>query len=327
MKHVLVIGGAGYVGAKLVLKLINNGYKVSVIDWLIYGNYLPLDRNLSVYKLDIRESNTLNQSIRNIKPDTVIALASISNDPMGDLKPLLTKEVNIDATKILIDICVKANVGKFIFASSSSVYGENEDENIDEVTSLAPLTLYSQTKVIIEEYLKKFSSPHFTTVCVRPATVCGWSPRQRIDLIVNLLTYYGYYNKQIAIEGGERVRPHIHIDDMVNVYIELLNAPSDLINGKVYNAGAEYFSLNKLGELVQQHTGCDIRKTKGPDNRSHRLNSNLIKQDLGLKFEKTVEIAVLDMVYSFENHLVDTEDKRCFNMKWYQQMISENKIC
>jgi len=326
MKHILVIGGAGYVGTKLIPNLLGDGYKVSVIDWLIYGNYLPFNRNLSIYKLDIRESNALNKLIGEIKPDSVIALASISNDPMGDLKPLLTKEVNIEAHKKLIDICINTDVSRFIFASSSSVYGENENENINESTPLAPITLYSETKVIIEEYLQKLCSNHFTTISVRPATVCGWSPRQRLDLIVNLLTYYGYYNKQITIEGGERVRPHLHIDDMVDVYVELLKASPDLINGKVYNAGAEYFSLNELGELVQQYTGCEIHHAQGPDNRSHRLNSSSILKDIRIKFNKTVEMAVQDLVYSFENQLVDINDKRCFNMKWYQQMLEENKI-
>lgn len=326
MNHVLVPGGCGYVGAKLVPKLLKEGYKVSVIDWLIYGNFLPFDKNLSIYKLDIRESNSTNKLIEKIKPDIVIALASISNDPMGDLKPSLTKEVNIDAHKNLIDICIKTNVGRFIFASSSSVYGENEDENINEKTPLEPITLYSETKVTIEEYLQQLSSEHFTTVSIRPATVCGWSPRQRLDLIVNLLTYYGYYNKQITIEGGERVRPHVHIDDMVNVYMELIKVAPDLVNSKIYNAGAEYFSLNELGELVKKYTGCHIRKTKGPDNRSHRLNSNLFKKDLGFKFNKTVEMAIQDMVYSFKNHLIDTRDKRCFNMKWYQQMVEQKII-
>ena len=322
----MITGGTGYVGTRLVPKLLQSGHNVSVIDWLIYGNFLPFDKNLSVYKLDIRRSNSLNELIKKIKPNIVIALASISNDPMGDFNPTLTKEVNIDAHKNLIDMCIKANVGRFIFASSSSVYGENEDENIDESTRLAPITLYSETKVIIEKYLNKLSSNNFSTVSVRPATVCGWSPRQRLDLIVNLLTYYGYYNKQITIEGGERVRPHIHIEDMVKVYIELIKAPKTLVNRKVYNAGAEYFSLNELGKLVEKQTGCNIRKTKGPDNRSHRLNSNLIKKDLGLKFDKTVERAIMDMVYSFNNHLVDIKDQRCFNMKWYQQMLDEKKI-
>ena len=198
---------------------------------------------MSVYKLDIRKSTDLKKLIEKISPDIVVALASMSNDPMGDLRPSLTEEVNINASKKLINMCMQANVNRFIFASSSSVYGENENENINENTPLAPITLYSKTKVIIEKYLQNLSSKHFTTVSLRPATVCGWSPRQRLDLIVNLLTYFGYYNNKITIEGGKRVRPHIHIDDMINVYIELIKAPSDLINGKVYNAGGRIFQV------------------------------------------------------------------------------------
>ena len=326
MKNILVTGGAGYVGSRLVPNLLDLGYKVYVFDWMIYGNHLPSNPNLICDEIDLRNSSMVEERIKKIKPEAVIDLASISNDPMGDLNPQLTKEVNIIAQKNLIDSCIKNNVRRFIFASSASVYGINENENIAEDTPLAPISLYSKTKVEIESYIKEKTSDEFSTVRIRPATVCGVSPRQRLDLIVNLLTYKGYYEGKIVIEGGERIRPHIHIDDMVNAYLALLEADSDVVNGKVYNCGAEYMSLAELGAKVQSVTNCDIATADGPDTRSHRLNSERIKKELGFTFENNVGSAISDLVAAFDNHFIAIEDKRCFNMRWYKYLLDNDLL-
>jgi nucleoside-diphosphate-sugar epimerase len=322
----LVTGGAGYVGSKLVPKLLETGHEVAVIDWMIYGKYLPDDELCTIYETDLRNSTAVKDIIEKTKPKTVIDLASISNDPMGDIKPSLTKEVNYIAQKKLIDICIKNNVNKFIYASSSSVYGVNDEENITEDIPLAPISIYSKTKADIEIYLKDSNSEDFHTTVIRPATVCGYSPRQRLDLIVNLLTYHGYYNKKIRIEGGERVRPHIHIDDMVDSYLTLLKADEDTISGKVYNCGAEYMTLNELGEKVQKATKCEIYHTKGPDRRSHRLNSERIKAEAGVIFKKNVDMAISDLINAFDNNLIDVNDKRVFNLAWYKHLIENNLL-
>lgn len=326
IKSVLVTGGCGYVGSMLVLRLLELDYYVYVFDWMIYGNHLPFHKNLSCYKIDIRDSIAVRNIIERIRPRAVIDLASISNDPMGNLKPSLTKEVNIIAQKHLIDTCLKNSVKKFIFASSSSVYGINDDENITEETTLAPISLYSETRAEIESYVKEKSSDDFVTVSIRPATVCGYSPRQRLDLIANFFTYKGYYEGKIIVEGGERIRPHIHIDDMVNAYLALLTADSKIIKGKTYNCGAEILSLLDLGKKVQNFTKCEIETAEGPDRRSHRLNSELIQKELNFSFSKNVEMAIRDLIFAFENHLIDKNDLKQFNLLWYKRLIENCSI-
>ena len=326
IKSVLVTGGCGYVGTKLVPQLLKADYRVYVLDWMIYGNYLPFDRRLSCYNIDMRKHDAVRDIIQRINPDAVIDLASISNDPMGDLEPSLTKAVNIEAQKKLIDTSIKNKVKRFIFASSSSVYGVNDDPNITEETPLAPVSLYSETKAIIESYLNAKTSDDFVTASIRPATVCGYSPRQRLDLIVNLLTFKGYYEGKIVIEGGERVRPHIHVDDMVDAYLALLAADSDIINGKTYNCGAETMSLMELGEKVQSYVKCDIKTAVGPDKRSHSLNSEFIKKELGFSFTRNVETAIQDLIFAFENYLIDKDNPELFNMAWYKTQIKNGKI-
>lgn len=325
-KKVLVTGGCGYVGTKLIPELLESDHRVFAMDWMIYGNHLPFNRNLSCLKIDIRDSEAVRKTIERIQPDTIIDLASISNDPMGDLQPALTKAVNIEAQKNLIDTCVENNVGKFIFASSSSVYGVNDEPNITEKTPPAPVSLYSETKAVIESYLQEKTSDDFVTVSIRPATVCGYSPRQRLDLIVNLLTYKGYYEGKIVIEGGARIRPHIHIDDMVNAYLALLNADGEIINGKTYNCGAESLSLLDLGKKIQNYVDCKIETAEGPDKRSHSLNSELIQNDLDFSFLKNVDMAIEDLIFAFENHLIDKDDLKLFNLAWYKQQMKNGNI-
>jgi nucleoside-diphosphate-sugar epimerase len=326
LRSVLVIGGCGYVGSRLVPKLLESGYEISVIDWMMYGNHLPFDRHLTCYRLDIRQHEDVRRIIERIRPDAVIDLASISNDPMGDLVPSLTESVNIGAQKNLIDACEAQKIHRFIFASSSSVYGVNDDQNIVETTPLAPVSLYSETKARVEEYLKMKTSESFITTCLRPATVCGYSPRQRLDLIVNLLVYRGYFEGSITIEGGERIRPHIHIDDMVNAYLSVLSADEKIVNGKIYNCGAETMSLLELGKRVKNHVGCDVKTIVGPDKRSHSLNSELIKNDIGFSFKHGTEDAIKDMIFAFTNHLINKEDPALFNMAWYKTLFETGKI-
>lgn len=321
----MIIGGTGYVGSKLAPKLLEDGYDVTVADWMMYGNHLPFDRNLRCVKTDIRDREGV-EGLFETGYDAVVMLASISNDPMGDLNPKLTESINVDATENIIDLCVGKGVPRFIFASSSSVYGVNDQENITEDVPTAPISLYSRTKEWVEDYLREKSSDSFQPTIVRPATVCGYSPRQRLDLIVNLLAYKAYFDGGITIEGGERIRPHIHVDDMVCVYQSLLEAPEEKVAGMTFNCGAEIMSLLELGEKVQKHTGCKLGEAEGPDKRSHRLNSDLIKETLDIKFTKTVDDAISDLIWAFENHLADPSDGRLFNLKWYNYLLDKGSI-
>ena len=215
-KNVLVIGGAGYVGTELVFKLLDKGYNVTVYDLLIYGSNFNISKNLKVVKGDIRDISRLSKYIKN---KDFIHLACISNDPSYELNPQLSKDINFTFFEPLIKISKDNGVKRFIYASSSSVYGLKEDENVNEDASLKPLTDYSKYKARCEEILLKYGDNNFTTSVIRPATVCGYSRRQRLDLVVNILTNHAYNNRKILIFGGDQLRPNIHIKDMVKILL------------------------------------------------------------------------------------------------------------
>ena len=212
-EKILITGGAGYVGAVLVPRLLNEGYEVTVFDLMIYGEQvLPEDSTLTTIKGDIRDADLLRMSIPG--HDVVIHLACISNDPSFELNPTLGRSINLDAFRPLVEISRNAGIKKFVYASSSSVYGVKQEQNVDESMTLEPLTDYSQFKADCEQILLEYQSPDFTTVTIRPATVCGYSPRQRLDVVVNILTNLAYHKREITVFGGTQLRPNIHIEDM-----------------------------------------------------------------------------------------------------------------
>lgn len=226
IKSIYITGGAGYVGAMLVPRLLSEGYKVTVLDLMIYGeDVLKEHPNLTKVKGDIRDQNLLNQTIPG--HDSVIHLACISNDPSFELNPNLGKSINLDAFRPLVEISKKHAVKRFIYASSSSVYGIKDEPNVTEDFSLEPLTDYSKFKADCEKILNEYQTDNFTTVTIRPATVCGYSPRQRLDVVVNILTNLAYHKREISVFGGAQLRPNIHIDDMVDAYLVLLRAPKE----------------------------------------------------------------------------------------------------
>ena len=223
MQNILVIGGAGYVGCKLIPALLEKEYKVTVFDLMIYGNKLPSkNKNLKIVKGDIRDISKLNEILKN--QDAVIHLACISNDPSFELNPKLGKQVNFDCFEPLVVASKKNGIKHFIFASSSSVYGVKETPEVTEDVTLEPLTDYSKFKAQCEDVLFSNTSLNFVGTVLRPATVCGYSPRQRLDLVVNILTNFAYHKKKIKIFGGNQLRPNIHINDMVDSYICVLEA-------------------------------------------------------------------------------------------------------
>src|SRR3989338_4661262 len=253
-KKVLVTGAAGYVGAVLVPKLLNKGYCVKVIDLYIYGDDV-LDSvkdnpNLKQIKGDIRDDSLLWRELQGV--DAVIHLACISNDPSYELNPELGKSINYDAFIHLVDISKKVGVKRFIYASSSSVYGIKEEENVTENLPLEPLTDYSKYKALCEEYLLKTESPGFTFLILRPATICGYSPRLRFDLSVNILTNLAVKKGKITVFGGEQQRPNLHIEDMTDLYIKTLEYPDEMINRKVFNAGYHNMRMNEIASTVKK---------------------------------------------------------------------------
>ena len=254
---IFLIGGGGYVGSALVPKLINLGYEVTVYDLFIYGKeVLEKNSNLTLIEGDIRDINLLSKSLKN--HDSIIHLACISNDPSFELNPKLGKSINLDCFRPLVEVAVKENIKRFIYASSSSVYGIKKEKNVTETLTLEPLTDYSKFKVECEKILSEFTSDEFETVIIRPATVCGYAKRQRLDVVVNILTNLAFNKRKIKVFGGNQLRPNIHIQDMANIYIEVLKAEKKLVNGEIFNAGYDNFTVSDIALTVKEVIGSDI---------------------------------------------------------------------
>ena len=298
--------------------LLEKGYEVTVLDLMIYGvEVLSSHKNLKILKGDIRNTDLLNKELPN--HDAIIHLACISNDPSFELNPELGKSINLDAFTPLVEIAKKNEIKRFIYASSSSVYGIKDEPNVNESMELKPLTDYSKFKAECEKILFENLTKEFTPIVIRPATVCGYSPRQRLDVVVNILTNLAYHKKEITVLGGEQLRPNIHIFDMVRAYDFLLCAKKELVSGKIFNAGYENQSVNHLASLVKKVIGDDvkIKYLKSNDNRSYHISSTKIEKELGFKTVKTIEDAIKDLKIAFDKKLLTNTllDEKYFNIK------------
>ena len=317
MKKIFITGGAGYVGSVLAPYLIKKNYEVTVFDLMLYGETLIKNKNLRIIKGDIRNTKLLKEAIKG--HDTVIHLACISNDPSFELNPALGKEINLDAFKPLVEISKNLDVKKFIYASSSSVYGIKEEKNVDESMSLEPLTDYSKFKADCEKILLEYNSNDFVTVILRPATVCGFSPRQRLDLVVNILTNLAYHNREITVFGGDQLRPNIHIQDMVRAYELFIETNDKNINGKIFNIGFENSTVNKLALNVKKIIGPDviIKNLPTNDSRSYHISSKKIENELGFKTKYNILNAIEDLKNAFDNKLLSNclKNENYFNIK------------
>jgi len=306
-KDVLVTGGAGYVGAVLVPKLLSKGYRVKVIDLYLYGRDVLREvkdhPNLTEVKGDIRDIQLMEKEISGI--DAIIHLACISNDPSYELNPELGKSINYDAFVQLVHIA-KEKIKRFVFASSSSVYGIKETSEVTEDLPLLPLTDYSKYKAKCEEVLLEEANDDFIVSIIRPATVCGYSPRMRLDLTVNILTNHAVNRREITVFGGEQTRPNIHIDDICDLYVQLLELPDEKIHKKIYNAGYENHKVKEIARMVQSIVGEDIQIRTVPtdDNRSYHISSKKIKADLGFVPRRTVEDAIKDIRAAFAQNMI-----------------------
>jgi len=305
IKTVLVTGGAGYVGAILTPLLLKEGYRVRVLDLFIYGEHVlessKNNPNLEMIKGDIRDKALLKKSLTGC--DAVIHLACISNDPSFELDPSLARTINYDAFIPLVDIAKNSGVARFIYASSSSVYGVREELNVTEELELKPLTDYSKYKAMCEDELLKRRSPGFTVLTLRPATVCGYSPRLRLDLSVNILTSHAINKGKITVFGGNQLRPNFHVRDCAELYVKCLEIPEAKIDGKIFNAGYQNLTIMRIAELVQEIIGknVSIETTPTNDNRSYHISSEKIKKELGYEPRYTIEDAVKELKAAFES--------------------------
>jgi nucleoside-diphosphate-sugar epimerase len=324
-KRVLVTGGAGYVGSNLVPKLLGAGYEVSVLDLYLYGDVfadMKSDPRLTEVKGDLRNAADVARAVAGC--DAVIHLACISNDPSFDLDPTLGRSINFDCFRPLVKASKDAGVRRFIYASSSSVYGIKTDMDVTEELPLEPLTDYSKYKAMCEEVLEQERQPGFVCVTLRPATVCGYARRLRLDLTVNILTNHAINNGRITVFGGDQLRPNIHVDDMTDLYLKLLEAPDEIIDGKIWNAGYHNLKVSTIAEMVKAEVGpkVDIVVTPTDDHRSYHVSSEKIRKELGFSAQRSVKDAIVDLRAAFSAGKVPNSmtDDRYYNIKRMQSL-------
>jgi nucleoside-diphosphate-sugar epimerase len=301
MKKIFITGAGGYVGSALTDYLLKKNFYVTAYDLFIYGkNVFDKNPNLNIIEGDIRNKKLFENSVK--RHDILIHLACISNDPSFELNPVLGESINLDAFEPLVEISKSQGIRRFIYASSSSVYGIKSDPNVNEEMTLEPLTDYSRFKADCEEILFRHGNKKFETVVIRPATVCGYSKRQRLDVIVNILTNLAYHKREITIFGGEQLRPNIHINDMIRAYELLIESSGEKINGEIFNAGWENKSVKEIALIVKKIIGEDVRliESKTDDNRSYHISSEKIKKHLNFRTKFTIEDAVKDLKKAFE---------------------------
>ena len=321
-KKILIIGGAGYVGSALVPYLITKNYEVFVFDLFLYGKIFKEQKDLHLIQGDIRDIKLLSEIVE--KVEIIIHLACISNDPSFELNPDLGKSINFDCFEPLIEISKKNKIRRFIYASSSSVYGVKSEPNVTEEVELNPLTDYSFYKAECEKILSSYMDDNFIVTIVRPATVCGYAPRQRLDVVVNLLTNLAYNKREMTVFGGNQLRPNIHILDMIKVYYEIIKSPKQLISKQIFNAGIENKTVDEIANSVKKYVGDDVKINKKPtdDNRSYHIDSSKIKKILNFTFDYSIDDAIIHLLHAFDKDLLlnSLTDENYFNIKKMQKV-------
>ena len=317
MKHILITGGCGYVGTQLTQTLLKHDYRVTVFDIQWFGNLLPEHPNLKVVKGDVRQIEDFD--LKGI--DTIIHLANIANDPCSDLNSKLNWEVNALVTMQLTEHAIRSGVKHLIYASSGSVYGVKEEDEVTEDLSLVPISDYNKTKMVSERILLSYKDAIHIN-CLRPATICGYSPRMRLDLSVNMLTMQALANGKITVFGGDQTRPNIHIKDMIGAYLHFIEKGETL--EPIYNAGFENISILDIAQKVVEHVPAEIIVTPSNDPRSYRLSSKKLLAT-GFSPKHGVEDGILDVIKAHKNGQLKMED-RYFNIKTMKHLCENGMI-
>lgn len=309
--RLLVTGACGYKGTVLVPKLLKAGHEVVGIDTMWFGNFLEPHPRLTTVKGDVRDVENID--LRGF--DAIIHLSSIANDPCGDLNPKLTWEVSALATMQLADRAVREGLKHFIYASSGSVYGVKEEPQVTEELELKPISEYNKTKMVAERVLMSYAD-RMVVQAIRPATVCGYSPRMRLDVSVNMLTMQALKNGRITVLGGDQTRPNIHIDDITDLYLFMLEHPE---HSGIYNAGFENISIMDIAKMVVKHVPAEIAVLPSNDPRSYRINSDKLLAT-GFRPKKTVDDAIRELVAKYRAGELQDEE-RFYNLKWMQKEV------
>jgi nucleoside-diphosphate-sugar epimerase len=328
MQNVLVTGGAGYVGHVLTPRLLVEGYHVTVYDRLYFGCRLPNHPNLKVVQGDIRNSEQLAEAL--VGQDAVLHLACISNDASFELDEKLSETINYECFEPMVIAAKNSGVKRFVYCSSSSVYGVSDSPNVTEEHPLVPLTLYNKFKGMCEPLLWKHRCDDFTCVVIRPATVCGYSPRTRLDLSVNILTNHAVNKGTITVFGGNQMRPNLHIEDMVDAYLLMLQAPHQKVQGETFNIGFQNYSIAEIANMVKkvveeelpEKGKINIVTTPTNDMRSYHVNSDKVKRALGFEPKRSIEDAVRDLTRAFRNNLMPNS----FDDDWYYNVRTMKTI-
>lgn len=315
---ILITGGSGYVGTILIKKLLDEGHKVVNIDSQLFGNFLPKHKLLKNLKLDIRNIN--NNLFKNV--EVIIHLASIANDPMAEIDKNLSWETSALGTMQMMEFAIKNKVKKIIYASSGSVYGIKKEKKVTEKLSLKPISLYNKVKMVTEKVILSYKDK-IDIFIIRPATVCGYSKKMRYDLTVNALSYSALKKKIITVNGGSQIRPNIHVEDLTNLYIFLLNKGKK-ING-IYNAGFENLSVLNIAKKIQKIIPCKINiLKKNFDPRSYRLDSSKLLS-IGFTPKYKISDAVYELKKAFDNNqLID--NPRFHSIAWLKKLAKLGKI-
>jgi nucleoside-diphosphate-sugar epimerase len=320
---VLVSGGGGFVGTVLTDRLLNLGYSVNVLDTFWFGDFLPQHPRLTKIKGDLRDARSVDVALQGV--DTVIQLACLSNDPTSDLDPELTRSINLAGCSDIIHAARRQGITRFIYASSASVYGVRDEPNIVEDMPLEPITLYSRYKAEIEEELFSINDDDFTTVAVRNSTVSGFSPRMRLDLIISIFVRAAMRKKLITIEGGHQLRPLIHMQDLVDFYVLLLDADAAKIHQQAFNVSSDNYKVIDVARMVQERIPCEFAFAGFTDPRSYHVDTSKVARVLGYKTSRTIESAIDEVKAALVDGRIDDEDPRCYNIRHMKSLVASGE--